>query len=104
MRRSLILCLVLAAAAACSDGTGPGGVPRVVGAWCSATQVTTVSKSGSTWSVQLFANQTEQRDVPRSDGVLVRQEVRSCMSRECQISGAPATWTADDAVAHCRQG
>jgi len=100
--RRLMLCLALVG---CGDGgTEPNDeVPRVVGAWCSSAQVTTASKSGDTWNVLVYGNKTEFRDVARpSDGVLVRQEVRSCVSKECHITGAPSTWTADNAVASCR--
>lgn len=97
-RRTLSMLAV--AALACENPVGVEKIPLVTGQWCSST-TPVVTRSGGDATVQLQDNTTTYRDVRRSDGVLIRQEVRGCQSKTCYFTGA-AGYADSDLVTRCR--
>ena len=107
--RTLTLVLLVSIAAACSSdptsgGGGSGGVPLVVGSFCDPSQgeTDTVARSGNDITVDLYENVSEFRDVAGSDGMVRRQERRSCQRSTCIFRGAGSAWTDGRAISECQ--
>jgi hypothetical protein len=100
MRLRLLGLMLLVACTAEPAGIGNGGVEPVVGQHC--TQSHTVTAEGNDWRVRLYLNETSYRDVAGTDGIVRRQEVRSCRQRTCLIIGGVGLMSASEALAQCQ--
>lgn len=74
-------------ALACTSSTEPKGpeIPPTIGAYCASTTPVVRPTSDGRVSVDLFLNTTSYQDVRRSDGVVVRQQVRGCRQVTCSF-------------------
>ncbi len=99
---------------ACSSSTAPasgggggedddyGGIQRAGGQWCADTLVDVVVRGGQGAEVTVHLNVTEFRDVAGNDGILRRQEVRSCLTVHCTF-GNTDPFTDAELIASCAE-
>lgn len=103
--RLLLLTYVMAGTlvVACQgDPSGPD-IPPLVGQWCTQSQLAgsvTQATDGS-WLITVGVNTTDYQDVRRSDGVVVRQEVRGCRVTTCTFVGT-GTLSESEMLSRCR--
>jgi hypothetical protein len=101
-KRGYAVGIALATLAACGGATEPG-VPLVVGDWCASLTPTATQQADGSWFVVIPKDVSEFHDVPGRNGVLVRQEVRSCAQPSCVFGPANASRTAAEVISACRQ-
>jgi hypothetical protein len=94
--RSLELSVCVMLVACSSAGTGPSvpEIPAIIGAFCVSNLPVIVRAPDGGATVTVSRNKTTYQDVRRSDGVVIRQEVRSCGSFTCTYPkeiAAPST-------------
>jgi hypothetical protein len=72
---------------ACSSSTEPNGpaIPPVIGQFCASTTPVVTAGTDGRVTVDLSLNTTTYQDVRRSDGVVIRQEVRGCRQFSCSF-------------------
>lgn len=108
--RRLVAGLVAGLIACGGDPTGPEVDPQVgracdpeLGEFLSA-ELFNDSNFGSSWRVTGHVTTSTQRDVRRSDGVVIRQVVLRCDRRGCVYLGGGDSMTGDQAIARCLAG
>jgi len=87
-------------------GIGDGGVRLVTGEYCTRSDSVWTDTSpigGNYWSVAIYTNRTTYRDVAGTDGIVRRQQVRSCDSKICLRVGQVSSMTSAQALERCRQ-
>ena len=76
-----------------SSGPGNGGVPSVVGSYCSSTQVSTAVQEGADWRVTVYWN--------KSMHLSLTQDRHSCESLTCVLIGGVAQFSQQGAINYC---
>lgn len=85
----------------CSDTTGPSHCSQPdINQPCS--MGSTAVKEGTTWNVTVRSNRTTSEEYSDA-GFVCSKSVTRCVQKTCVISGAPANWTAQDAIQSCQQ-
>jgi hypothetical protein len=92
--RALFAVALFAPSVACGGdrGTAPAveAIPAVVGAFCGNFTPTVTRRGATGATVEVRINRLSYADIRRSDGVIIRQEQRSCLPRTCNFGDVAA--------------
>ena len=100
MRKTLNL-IAFAALSACSGAdNGPTApeIPAYSGAYCASNTPQVSRASDGSALVSLAINTTTYTDYRRSDGVVIRQEVRGCRFVSCSFKASDANGQTDSSL------